>query len=125
MTRALLIKIPFLCYLIPFVYLSLWFDFRFHSPIPLVITLFIGMIAGFFFCYTKQIFAMVLGNAVSTFLSFYLASNMEDWKFFYQPFHPNFLIALFAGLLILPQAIGAFWAIFFLREKRRRPLSSK
>lgn len=110
-------KAALLLFIIPFVYFALLLDFRYHSVFGFIFLIFLALLAGFIFQYTKQLLFLFIGNIVSTVTSYLSCLKFSDWHFFYQPFKPTQLILILAVIYLIPQALGIFWAAVFLHRK--------
>ncbi|MDT2756134.1 hypothetical protein P7G51_01870 [Enterococcus asini] len=102
--------LPLALFSIPFVYLSLLLDVYFQSVIGFLISLVLTITLGFYFKASNQLPLWFLGNILSTILSFYLQFKHPEWRFFYQPFNPAWLVLGLSILYIIPQLFGIFWA---------------
>ncbi|MEQ7178523.1 hypothetical protein [Enterococcus thailandicus] len=67
-----------------------------------------------------QMRLLLVGNIISTIVSYIYSLKFSDWQLFYQPFEPTQLVLIFGLLYLVPQAFGAFWATLFTYSKQSR-----
>ncbi|MBO0430584.1 hypothetical protein [Enterococcus sp. DIV0660C] len=118
MLTKYLSKIFLLLLLIPYLYLGLLLDFHYHSVFGFIFLIFLAILGGFLMRIKGQIRLLLVGNIISTIVSYIYALKFPDWQLFYQPFKPTQLVLVFALLYLVPQAFGAFWATFFTYSKQ-------
>ncbi|MBO0481725.1 hypothetical protein [Candidatus Enterococcus courvalinii] len=120
MLKKYLSNIFLLLFLIPYMYLGLLLDFHYHSVSGFIFLIFLAILGGFLMRIKGQIRLLLVGNIISTIVSYIYSLKFPDWQLFYQPFKPTQLILVFAFLYLVPQAFGAFWATFFTYSKQTR-----
>ncbi|WP_218658128.1 hypothetical protein [Enterococcus thailandicus] len=120
MLTKYLSKIFLLLFLIPYLYLVLLLDFHYHSVSGFIFLIFLAILGGFLMRIKGQMRLLLVGNIISTIVSYIYSLKFSDWQLFYQPFEPTQLVLIFGLLYLVPQAFGAFWATLFTYSKQSR-----
>lgn len=120
MLTKYLSKIFLLLFLIPYLYLVLLLDFHYHSVSGFIFLIFLAILGGFLMRIKGQMRLLLVGNIISTIVSYIYSLKFPDWQLFYQPFEPTQLVLIFGLLYLVPQAFGAFWATLFTYSKQNR-----
>ncbi|WP_429966323.1 hypothetical protein [Enterococcus sp. DIV2381] len=109
-------KLVYLLLCVPYLYLALLFDYYYHSVNLFIVLIFLAFLLGFALSRANRLRTLLLGNLCSTLTSYLLFAKCTEWHFLYQPFSPEKLILLLAGLYLLPQLLGIVWGNIFVRS---------
>ncbi|TQR19464.1 hypothetical protein FG384_12520 [Psychrobacillus vulpis] len=101
------LSILFICiYCFPFVYFSMYQDFISGSMMGYIMMVIITSLVAFFSRFSNNISAIIIGNIVSTIISYYCMRNMIDnerWGGYFKPLTPTHLLYLISLLNLIPQ----------------------
>ncbi|NHM34072.1 hypothetical protein [Neobacillus terrae] len=99
-------------YCFPFVYFSMYQDFVNRSMFGYLIMIVATSLLAFFVKYFCNSIPLIIGNILSTIISFYFIDRMEDSKGigwdggYFKPFSPSQLLVVVSFLNFIPQYIA-------------------
>ncbi|MEC0090117.1 hypothetical protein [Paenibacillus macquariensis] len=105
----------------PFVYFSMYKDFSNGSMIGYLLMLIVVSMVAFFATFIISVTSLIIGNIVSTVLSYYFIHNMTAnvlWGSYFSPLMPSQLFILVSILMLIPQLIAIILARII---KKKRP----
>lgn len=115
--RKFLPAAVFAAYAVPYVFLGMYGDYTFHKIWPYIVMAAVpGVLAGVCARW-KWVWAAVLGNLVSTGISWLCVSAVatEHWDYFFKAFPCTIRLFQFAGIGLIVQLI-IWWIVSFYRD---------
>lgn len=113
MEKLGLALIIFVIYCFPFVFISLYMDFAYHTMAGYALMLAVTFILAYAGKMTDNVTAVIGGNLASLTISCYLLNSMPGgglWRSFFKPLTPEQLLVLVSCLHWIPQFIAASMA---------------
>ncbi|MGY3714716.1 hypothetical protein ACWE42_04230 [Sutcliffiella cohnii] len=98
-----------LLYCLPFVYFSMRQDFTNGSMLGYILMIALSSILAFFSRLNKSIITFIVGNILSTIISFYFVGQMagnERWYSYFKPLTPYQLLLIVTILNLIPQMVA-------------------
>ena len=111
----------FLLYGMPFVFISMYADFRFHNMFGYLIMICSMSLFTYAAIRFSQIWASVIGNTLSAATSYVCLVKMdgnESWGGYFKPFYPETLFVLVSLLILVPQML--FICRAYVAKRRAR-----
>ncbi|MGM7634341.1 hypothetical protein [Bacillus sp. Hm123] len=118
--KKIAMNILIIClYSFPFVYFSMYKDFTDGSMIGYLLMILITSILSFISQYSNYTLAVIIGNVVSTIVSYYFITQMagdDRWSSYFKPLAPTHLLVLVSVLNVIPQRM----AMNFAKKHRKK-----
>lgn len=96
-------------YSFPFVYFSMYKDFTDSSMVGYLLMILTTSILAFIGQYSNHTIAVIIGNVVSTMVSYYFVTQMagdDRWGGYFKPLEPTHLLVLVSVLNVIPQRMA-------------------
>jgi len=114
--KRIILSLPFIFYLIPYVHLCLAIDYLFDSIVGIFLFLLLTVMIGFYAKVTRQLSLLIFGNLINILLSCSLIIFKSPLVSLYHSSSPFTAAIPLIFLFLITQLTGIFWGYILHKE---------